>query len=131
MNRRIAGIGIVGGLAIASVFTFADMRTPIANVNSPVSATGCAWSASDQDANVIAVFNGQDGCPSDFAVIAETGFNWQIAGAAWNFGQLECVLSDSGESVSVYEVDQDAYPLVSPGVSLCAGLESVGWVPSS
>jgi|ERR1017187_1262437 hypothetical protein len=131
MNQwRIAGGIGFGAVAIASVFTFAGVRTSTANDNTPVSAISCAWSASDQDTDVITVFNGPNDCPLNFSVIAETGFNWQIAGTGWNIGQLECVLSDSGESLSVYEADQDSEPLTLPGNALCSDLEGVGWIPS-
>lgn len=89
----------------------------------------CVWSATDQDTAVIAQFSGPADCPTAFAIIADTGLNWEPIGENGDSGQLECSLSSGSESMQVYEIDYDSEPLVSSGSGLCSAAEQAGWIP--
>lgn len=132
--KRVVILGgvISAGFVAWFVGTTINNMVTMASSNSTI-ATGvsCAWSADDQDTSVVVVMNGADDCDTAFGVISDTGLNWSQVGTGGGYtDNLKCSLSSGSETMNIYEVDQDAYPLVFPGNELCSEGEQSGWVPS-
>lgn len=130
MRSVMVGIAAAMALAVSGCADLPGTWTGTGTVqSSPVQTSKCAWASDGDETNVIVSMHGNDDCQNAFSAISETGFNWETVGSNWNYGQTACVLNESGETMTVYVVNQVPEPLTDPGNSLCGSAEQAGWMP--